>query len=181
MLFNHLILCCPLLLLPSIFPSLRVFSSESVLCIWWPKYWSFSFSISSSNKYSRLIYPLGWTDLISLLSQETLKCLLLHHNSKSSSLWHSEFFMGHVHDSWKDHSFFQGIFLTQGSNPGPLHFREILYLLNHQEAPFHIHGKALKISNLRSLSFVISSNLLMFDYKMFFSAKTPIYAGFFSF
>ena len=179
---NYYILCHFLLVLLSIFPSLRVFSSESVLCIWWPKYWSFSFSISSSNKYSRLIYPLGWTDLISLLSQETLKCLLLHHNSKSSSLWHSEFFMGHVHDSWKDHSFFQGIFLTQGSNPGPLHFREILYLLNHQEAPFHIHGKALKSLKWDVCFSVISSDLLMFDHIFcLFSAKTPIYAGFFSF
>ena len=66
---NHLILCHPLLLLPSIFPSIRVFSSESVLCIRWPEYWSFSFSVSPSNEYSGLIFPLGWTGWISLQSE----------------------------------------------------------------------------------------------------------------
>ena len=76
---------------------------------------------------------------------------------------------------------FPGNLLTQRTKPGLLHCREILYPLNHQEAPFHVHGKALKISNLRSMSFVISSNILMFDYKIFFSAKTPIYAGILSF
>ena len=72
---NHLILCCPLLLLPSIFPSIRVFSSESALCIRWPKYWSFSFSISPSNEYSRLIsFRTDWLDLLAV--QGTLKSLL---------------------------------------------------------------------------------------------------------
>ena len=89
---NHLILCCPLLLPPSIFPSIRVFSSESVLCIRWSKYWSFSFSISPSNEYSGLIYfRMHWLDLLAV--QRTLKSLLQHHSSKASVLWHSAFFM----------------------------------------------------------------------------------------
>ena len=82
---NHLILCCPLLLLPSIFPSIRVFSTESVLCIRWPKCWSFSFSISSCDKYSGLIFlRIDWFDL--LLVQGTLESLLQHHNLKTSIL-----------------------------------------------------------------------------------------------
>ena len=89
---NHLILCHPLLLPPSIFPSIRGFSSESVLCIKWPKYWSFSFSISPSNEYSGLIsFRMDWFDLLKV--QGTLKSLLQHHSSKASILWHSGFFM----------------------------------------------------------------------------------------
>ena len=89
---NHLILCRPLLLLPSSFPSIRVFSKESVLCIRWPKYWSFSFSISPSNEYSRLIsFMMDWLGFLSV--QGTLKSLLQHHSSKASILWHSAFFM----------------------------------------------------------------------------------------
>ena len=89
---NHLILCCPLLLPPSIFTSIRVFSSESVLCIRWPRYWSFSFSISPSNEYSGLIsYRMDWLDLLAV--QGTLKSLLEHHSSKASILWHSAFFI----------------------------------------------------------------------------------------
>ena len=88
---NHLVLCCPLLLLPSIFPRIRVFSNESVLHIRWPTYWSFSFSISLSNKYSGLVsFRIDWFDLIAV--QETLKSLLQHHSSKASILWHSVFF-----------------------------------------------------------------------------------------
>ena len=87
---NHLILCRPLLLLPSIFPSIRVFFSESVLCIRWPKYWSFSFSISPSNEYSGLIsFRTQWLDLLGV--QGTLKSLQ-HHSSKASILWRSAFF-----------------------------------------------------------------------------------------
>ena len=82
---NHFILCRPLFLLPSIFPSIRVFSSESVLCIRWPKYWSFSFSISSSKEYSGLIsFRMDWLDL--LVVQGTLKSLLQHHSLKASIL-----------------------------------------------------------------------------------------------
>ena len=89
---NHLIPCCPLLLLTSVFPILRVFSNESVLCIRWPKYWSFSFNISPSNEYSGLIYfRMGWLDPLAV--QGTLKSLLQHHNSKASILWHSAFYM----------------------------------------------------------------------------------------
>ena len=89
---NYLILCCPLLLLPSIFPSIRVFSSESVLHIRWPKYWNFSFSISPSNEYSGLMsFRMDWLDL--LAAQGTLKSLLQHQSSKASILWHSAFFI----------------------------------------------------------------------------------------
>ena len=87
---NHLILCRPLLLLPSILPSIRVFSNESVLCIRWPEYWSFSFSISPSNEYSGLIsFRMDWLDLLAV--QGTLKSLLQHHSSKASILWCSAF------------------------------------------------------------------------------------------
>ena len=89
---NHLILCQPPLLLPSIFPSIRVFSNESVCCIRWPKYWSFSFSISPSNVYSGLIsFRMDWLDLLAV--QRTLKSLLQHHSSKASILQHSAFFI----------------------------------------------------------------------------------------
>ena len=88
MLSNHLILCLPLLLLPSIFPSIRVFSNESILCIRWPKYWSFSFNISPTNEYPGLIsFRMDWLDLLAV--QGTLKSLLQHHSSKASILWHS--------------------------------------------------------------------------------------------
>ena len=89
---NNFILCCPLLLLPSIFPSIRVFSNESVLPIRWLKYWSFSFSISPSNEHSGLIYfRIEWLDLLAV--QGTLKSLLQHHSLKASILWHSAFFV----------------------------------------------------------------------------------------
>ena len=89
---NHLILCCPLLLLPSIFPGIRVFSNEFALHIRWQKYWSFSSSISPSNEYSGLIsFRIDWFDLLAV--QETLKSLLQHHSLKASILWHSAFFM----------------------------------------------------------------------------------------
>ena len=89
---NHLILCRPLLLLPSIFPSIRVFSDESALPIRWPKYWSFSFSISPSNEHPRLIsFRMDWLDLLAV--QGTLKGLLQHQHSKASVLLHSAFFI----------------------------------------------------------------------------------------
>ena len=89
---NYLILCRPFLLLPSIFPSIRVFSDELVLCIRWPKYWSFSFSISSSNEYSGLIsFNFDWFGLLSV--QGTLKSLLQHDSLKASILWRSAFFL----------------------------------------------------------------------------------------
>ena len=89
---NHLILCRPLLLLPSVFPSIRVFSNESALHIRWPKYWSFSFNINPSNEYSGLIsFRMDWLDLLAV--QGTLKSLLQHHSSKASILWRSAFFI----------------------------------------------------------------------------------------
>ena len=89
---NHLILSCPLLLLPSIFPSIRVFSSESVLCIRWPKFWSFSFSISPSNEYSgQFSFRIDRMDLLGV--QGTLKSLLQQHSSKASILQRSDFFI----------------------------------------------------------------------------------------
>ena len=89
---KHLILCRALLLLPSIFPSIRVFSNESALCMRWPKYWSFSFNISSSNEHSRLIsFRMDWFNLLAV--QGTLKSLLQYHSSKASILGHSAFFI----------------------------------------------------------------------------------------
>ena len=88
---NQVILCCPLLLLPPIFPSIRVFSNESALHIRWPKYWSFSFNISTSNEHPGLIFRMDWLDLLAV--QGTLKSLLQHHSSKASVLWCSAFFV----------------------------------------------------------------------------------------
>ena len=99
---NHLIFCRPLLLLPSIFLSIRVFSNESVLCIRWPKYWSFSFNISPSNEHSGLI---SWLELLAV--QGNLKSLLQHHSSKASILRRSAFFtveLTSIHGYWKNHS-----------------------------------------------------------------------------
>ena len=106
---NHLVLCCPLLLLPSIFPSIRVFYNESALLIRWPKCWSISFSINLSNEYSGLIsFRTDWFDLLAV--QGTLKSLLQHHSSKASILQCSAFFfycptITSIHDYWKNHSF----------------------------------------------------------------------------
>ena len=89
---NHLILCFPLLLLPSTFPRIRVFSNESILCIGWPKYWSFSFTINPSKEYSGLVsFRIDWLDLLEV--QGNLKSLLQHHSSKPSILRHSAFFI----------------------------------------------------------------------------------------
>ena len=89
---NHLILCCPLLLWPSIFHSIRIYANESVLCIRWPRYWSFSFNISPSNEYSGLVsFRMDWLDLLAV--QGTLKNLLEYHSSKASILQHSTFFI----------------------------------------------------------------------------------------
>ena len=107
--FNHLILCRPLLLQPSIFPSIRVFSHESVLRIRWPKYWSFNFNIGPSNEDSGLIsFRIDWLDL--LAAQGILKSLLLHHSSKALILQCSAFLivqptLTSIHDYWKNHSF----------------------------------------------------------------------------
>ena len=105
---NYLIICCALLLLPSIFPSIRVFSNESVILIRWPKYWSFSFMISPSKEYLGLVpFRIDWLDLLAV--QGTLKSLLHHHSSKASVLWCSAFFMvqlTHLYmTTGKNHSF----------------------------------------------------------------------------
>ena len=103
---NHLILCRPLLLLPSIFPSIRVFSNESALHMRWPKYWSFSFNINPSSEHPGLIsFRMDWLDLLAV--QGTLKSLLQHHSSKVSILRHSAFFivqLTSIHDHWENHS-----------------------------------------------------------------------------
>ena len=103
---NHLILCRPLLL-PSIFPSIRVFAHESALCIRWPNCWSFSFNISPSNEHPGLIsFRMNWLNLLAV--QGTCKSLLQYHSSKASILWHSAFFMvqhSYIHNYWKNHSF----------------------------------------------------------------------------
>ena len=110
MLSNHLILCHRLLFLPSIFLSIRIFSNEAALCIGWPKYWSFSFTISPSNEYSGTIsFRIYWFDLLAI--QLTLMSLLQHHSSKKkSTLWHSAFLLysatlPSIHDFWKNQSF----------------------------------------------------------------------------
>ena len=104
---NHLILCHPFFLWPSIFSSISVFSSELVLCIRWSKYWNFSFSICPSNEYSGLIsFRIDWLDLLTV--QGTLKSLFQHHSSKASILWHSSFFivqLTSIPDYWKNHIF----------------------------------------------------------------------------
>ena len=100
---NHLILCRPLLLLPSILPSIRVFSTESTFCTRWPKFWSFSFSISPSNEYSGLIsFRIDWLDLLAV--QRTLKCLLNSINSSAPSFLYSPTLTS-IHDYWKNYSF----------------------------------------------------------------------------
>ena len=97
---NHLVLCHPLLLLPSIFPSIRVFSNQLALRIRWPKYWSFSFNISPSNEYSGLIsFGIDWLDLLAV--QGTLKSLCQHHSSKASILQHSGFFIVQLSHPYK--------------------------------------------------------------------------------
>ena len=96
---NHLILCCPLFLLPSVFPSIRVFSNESGLCIRWPKYWNFSVNMSPSNEYSGLIsFRMDCLDLLAV--QGTLKSLFQHHSSKASILWCSAFFIVQLSHSY---------------------------------------------------------------------------------
>ena len=101
---SHLILCHPLLLLPLIPPRIRVFSNESALRMRWPKYWSFSFSISPSNEHPGLIFRMNWFDILAV--QGALKSLLQHHSTKALILWHSAFFtvqLTSIHDHWKKH------------------------------------------------------------------------------
>ena len=150
MLSNHLILCHPLHLLPSVFPSIRVFSNESVLFIMWPKYWSFSFSISPSNEYSRLIS--FRMDLLNLNAvQGTLKSLFQHHSSKSSILWLSVFFVVQLSHLYMSTG--KTIALTRWTSVGKvmsLHFN----MLSRLVVTFLPRNKRLLISWLQSPSAV---------------------------
>ena len=148
---NHLILCRPLLLPPSIFSSIRVFSKESVLCIRWPKYWSFSFSISPSKEYSGLIsFRVDWLDLLAV--QGTLKSLLQHHSSKASILHCSAFFMVQ----------FSHLYMTSGKTIALMIWTFVSQLmslpvntLSRLVIAFLPRSKRLLISRLQSLSMVI--------------------------
>ena len=148
---NHLILCCLLFLLHSIFPSIRIFSNESVPCIRWPKYWSFSFSISLTNEYSGLIsFRIDWLDL--LVVQRTLKSLLKHHSSEASILWYSAFFTVQLSDLHMTTG--KTIALTRQISVG-----KVMCLLFNMLSGFVIallpRSKHLLISWLQSLSAVI--------------------------
>ena len=147
---NHLILCCPFLL-PSIFPSIRVFSSESVLHIRWPKYWSFSFSFSPSNGYSGLIsFSIDWFDLFAV--PETLKSLLQHHSLKASILWHSAFFIVQVSHPYITTR--KTIALTRWTFVGKVMFL-LFNMLSRLVITFLPRSKHLLISWLQSPSTVI--------------------------
>ena len=148
---NHLILCCPLLLLPSFFTSIRVFSNESALCIRWLKYWSFSYNISPSNEYSGLIsFRMDWLDL--LAGQGTLKSLLQDHSSKASILWCSAFFTVQL-----SHPYMTGgktIALTRWTFVGKV-MSLLLNMLSRLVITFLPRSKCLLISWLQSPSAVI--------------------------
>ena len=147
---DHLILCCPLLL-PSIFPSIRGFSSESVLHIRWPKYWSFSFSISPSNEYSGLIsFRIDWLDLLAV--QQTLKSLLQHHSSKVSILWCSAFFTVQLSHPYMTTG--KTIVLTRQTLFGKV-LSLLFNVLSRLVVTFLPRSKRLLISWLRSPSAVI--------------------------
>ena len=142
---NHLILYLPLLLLPSIFPSIRVFSNESVHHSRWPKYWSFTFSISPSNEYSGLIsFRMDWLDLLAV--QGTLKSLLQYHSSKTSVLWHSAFFIVQLSHPY--------IALTRRTFVGKV-MSLLLNMLSRLIIAFLPRSKHLLISWLQSPSAVI--------------------------
>ena len=148
---NHLILCHPLLLPPSIFPSNRVFSNESVLCIRWPKYWSFSFHISPSTEYLGLVsFRMDWLDLLAV--QGTLKSLLQHHSSKASILWHSAFFIVQLSHPYmttgKTRALTRWAFVGKGLSL-------LLNMLSRLLITFLPRSKRLLISRLQSPSAVI--------------------------
>ena len=148
---NHLILCHPLLLPPSIFPSIRVFSKEPTLCMRWPKYWSFSFSISPSNKYSGLMsFRMDWLDLLAV--QGTLKSLLQHHSSKASILQLSAFFMVQLSHPYMTTG--KIIALTRRTFVGKV-MSLLLNMLSRLVITFLPRSKRLLISWLQSPSTVI--------------------------
>ena len=148
---NHLILCHPCLLLPSIFPSIRVFSNESALHIRWPKYWSFSFNITSSNEHPGLIsFRMDWLDLLAV--QGTLKSLLQHHSSKASILLHSAFFI--VQLSYLHMTTGKTIALTRRTFVGKV-MSLLFNMLSRLAITFLLRSKCLLISQLQSPSAVI--------------------------
>ena len=148
---NHPILCHPLLLQPSIFPSIWVFSNESVLCIRWPKYWSFSFNINPSNKYSWLIsFRIDWSDILAV--QRTLKSLLQHHSWKASILQCSAFFI--VQLSHPSMTTGKTIALTRWTFVGKV-MSVLFNMLSRLVTAFLPRSKPLLISWLQSLSIVI--------------------------
>ena len=148
---NHLILCCPLLLLPSIFPSFRVFSDESALCIRWPKYWSFSFSISPSNAHPGLIsFRMDWLDLLEIYG--TLKSLLQHHSSKASILRSSAFFTVQLSHPYMTSR--KSIALTRRAFVGKV-MSLLFNMLSRSDITFLPKSESLLISWLRSSSAVI--------------------------
>ena len=149
---NHLIiLCCPVLLLPSVFPDIRVFSSEFILCIRWPKYWSFRFSISPSNEYSRLIsFRMDWLDHLAV--QGTLKSLLQHHSSKASILQHSAFFVVQLSHPYMTTG--KTIALTRWTFVGKV-MSLLFNMLSRLVITFLPRSKCLLISRLPSPSAVI--------------------------
>ena len=152
---NHLILCCPLLLLPSIFPSIRVFSNEPVLHIRWPKCWSFSFSISLSNEYSGLIsFRMDWLDLLAV--QGTLKSLLQHHSSNASILRCSAFFTVQLSHPYMTTG--KTIALTRWTFAGKV-MSLLLNMLSRLVITFLPRSKCLLISWLQSPATVIFSSV----------------------
>ena len=165
--FNHLILCHPLLLLPSIFPNIRVFSNESVLCTRWPKYWSFSFNISPFNEYSGLIsFRMDWLDLLTV--QGTLKSLLQHHSSKASILQHSAFFIVQLSHPYMTTG--KNMALTRWTFVGKI-MSLLLNMLSRLVITFLPRSKCLLVSWLKSPSAAILeppqnkvSSLLLFPY-----------------
>ena len=149
--FNHLILCFPLLLLPSIFPSIRVFFNESALCIRWPKYWSFSFNISPSNEYSGLVsFMMNWLDILAV--QGTLKSLLQHHSSKASILQCSAFFIVQLLEPYMTTG--KTIALTRRTFAGKVIF-PLFNMLSRLVIDFLPRSKCLLTSWLQSPSAVI--------------------------
>ena len=148
---NHLNFCHPLLLLPSIFPRIRVFSNESALCMRWPKYWSFSFNISPSNEHPGLIsFRMDWLDLLAV--QETRKSLLQHHNSKASILWRSALFIVQLSHPYmitgKTIALIRRTFVGKAMSP-------LLNMLSRMVITFLPRSKCLLISWLQSPSAVI--------------------------
>ena len=147
---SHLILCRPLLLLPPVLPSIRVFSNESTLRMRWPKYWGFSFNISPSNEHPGPIFRMNWLDLLAV--QGTLKSLLQHHSSKASILWHSAFFT--IQLSYPHMTTGKNIALTRQTFVGKV-MSLLLNMLSRLVITFLPRSKHLLISWLQSTSAVI--------------------------